>query len=162
MMALCNSLATGVRPLDPLSCFKATFCLPGIVIDTAVSALVGIFKTVTGCTPRFRAHGGTNQENLALQNVQARTRMVVSYLFAQLIMWSRNKQGSLLVLGSANVDERQVVSVIYLFLCSPIHISICITIITIQKHFERIPFSSESCLVLQVPLSSKVIFVENG
>jgi len=77
----------------------------GILIDTAVNALVGIFTTVTGCTPRFRVHGGTNQENLALQNIQARTRMVVSYLFAQLITWSRNKQGSLLVLGSANVDE---------------------------------------------------------
>lgn len=83
-----------------------TVFISGIVIDAAVKALVGIFTTVTGCTPRFRVHGGSNQENLALQNVQARTRMVVSYLFAQLVMWSRNKQGSLLVLGSANVDER--------------------------------------------------------
>eukprot|EP00112_Aurelia_sp_Birch-Aquarium-sp1_P015458 Seg3424.3 transcript_id=Seg3424.3/GoldUCD/mRNA.D3Y31 product="Glutamine-dependent NAD" protein_id=Seg3424.3/GoldUCD/D3Y31 len=77
----------------------------GIVIDTAVSAFVGIFSTVTGTSPRFRVHGGSERENLALQNIQARTRMVVSYLFAQLTMWSRNKPGSLLVLGSANVDE---------------------------------------------------------
>ena len=36
---------------------------------------------------------------------QARTRMVLSYLFAQLIPWSQGTRGSLLVLGSANVDE---------------------------------------------------------
>ena len=85
---------------------KSVTSLSGIVIDTAVSALVGIFSTVTGTSPKFRVHGGSDRENLALQNIQARTRMVVSYLFAQLTMWSRNKPGSLLVLGSANVDER--------------------------------------------------------
>jgi NAD+ synthase (glutamine-hydrolysing) len=31
--------------------------------------------------------------------------MVLSYLFAQLLPWSRGLPGSLLVLGSANVDE---------------------------------------------------------
>lgn len=31
--------------------------------------------------------------------------MVLAYLFAQLLPWVRGKQGSLLVLGSANVDE---------------------------------------------------------
>lgn len=31
--------------------------------------------------------------------------MVVSYLFAQLLLWTRGKMGSLLVLGSSNVDE---------------------------------------------------------
>lgn len=39
---------------------------------------------------------------------QARIRMVVAYLFAQLSLWSRGLQGGLLVLGSANVDERCV------------------------------------------------------
>lgn len=34
--------------------------------------------------------------------------MVLAYLFAQLSLWSRGAQGSLLVLGSANVDERCV------------------------------------------------------
>ena len=34
--------------------------------------------------------------------------MVLSYLFAQLLPWVRGKSGGLLVLGSANVDERQV------------------------------------------------------
>ena len=77
----------------------------GIVIDSAIKALLGIFSTFTGKQPRFRLHGGSDTENLALQNVQARTRMVLSYLFAQLTMWSRGLPGSLLVLGSANVDE---------------------------------------------------------
>jgi hypothetical protein len=34
--------------------------------------------------------------------------MVLSYLFAQLLPWVRGKSGGLLVLGSANVDERLV------------------------------------------------------
>lgn len=32
--------------------------------------------------------------------------MVLAYLFAQLLPWVRGKTGGLLVLGSANVDER--------------------------------------------------------
>lgn len=31
--------------------------------------------------------------------------MVIAYMFAQLLLWTRNRRGSLLVLGSANVDE---------------------------------------------------------
>ncbi|XP_043225534.1 glutamine-dependent NAD(+) synthetase-like [Amphibalanus amphitrite] len=76
-----------------------------IAIDVAVSAVLGIFTTVTGLVPKFRARGGTPRENLALQNVQARLRMVLAYLFAQLTLWVRDRPGGLLVLGSANVDE---------------------------------------------------------
>ena len=36
---------------------------------------------------------------------QARSRMVLSYLLAQLLPWTRGRSGFLLVLGSANVDE---------------------------------------------------------
>jgi NH3-dependent NAD+ synthetase len=36
---------------------------------------------------------------------QARVRMVLSYLCAQLLPWVRGRSGFLLVLGSANVDE---------------------------------------------------------
>ncbi|KAF9967030.1 glutamine-dependent NAD(+) synthetase [Mortierella alpina] len=74
-------------------------------MDTVVSALQMLFTLVTGKTPAFRAHGGSNVENLALQNVQARLRMVLAYIFAQLLPWVRGRPGSLLVLGSANVDE---------------------------------------------------------
>ena len=37
--------------------------------------------------------------------LQARMRMVLSYLFAQLTLWARGQSGGMLVLGSANVDE---------------------------------------------------------
>ncbi|GAB1301944.1 Glutamine-dependent NAD(+) synthetase [Apodemus speciosus] len=74
-------------------------------IDTVVKAVLGIFSLVTRKLPQFSAHGGSSRENLALQNVQARIRMVLAYLFAQLSLWSRGARGSLLVLGSANVDE---------------------------------------------------------
>ncbi len=75
-------------------------------MDTIVTAVCNLFSVVTGHRPRFRVQGGSNAENLALQNIQARLRMVLSYLFAQLLPWVRGKNGGLLVLGSANVDER--------------------------------------------------------
>ncbi|KAI9315128.1 hypothetical protein BX666DRAFT_359234 [Dichotomocladium elegans] len=74
-------------------------------MDTIVSAIHSLFSLVTGKTPRYRVHGGSNTENLALQNIQARLRMLLAYLFAQLMPWTRSKEGGLLVLGSANVDE---------------------------------------------------------
>jgi NAD+ synthase (glutamine-hydrolysing) len=37
--------------------------------------------------------------------IQARVRMVIAYLFAQLMLWAKSRPGGLLVLGSANVDE---------------------------------------------------------
>ena len=75
-------------------------------IDNAVTALIGIFAEASqGQIPKFAAFGGTVRENVALQNVQARSRMVVAYLFAQLVLWTRGRPGGLLVLGSANVDE---------------------------------------------------------
>ncbi|XP_044868683.1 glutamine-dependent NAD(+) synthetase isoform X3 [Mauremys mutica] len=74
-------------------------------IDVAVKAIVGIFSMVMGRSPQFRVYGGSSRENLALQNVQARIRMVLAYLFAQLSHWARGMPGGLLVLGSANVDE---------------------------------------------------------
>ncbi|KAJ2743790.1 glutamine-dependent NAD(+) synthetase [Coemansia sp. BCRC 34301] len=77
-------------------------------MDTVVSAIVGLFALVTGHTPRYAVHGGSLAENLALQNIQARLRMLLSYLFAALVPWTmkgRSGAKSLLVLGSANVDE---------------------------------------------------------
>lgn len=74
-------------------------------MDTIVLSVRNLFSAVTGARPQFRAQGGTVAENLALQNIQARLRMVLSYMFAQLLPWVRGKNGGLLVLGSANVDE---------------------------------------------------------
>lgn len=102
-----------------------------IVIDAAVSTILTIFQQVTSLTPRFKVQGGSPRENLALQNIQvsicrynkllittnswtspwslcvlkARLRMVIAYLFAQLMLWVRGRPGGLLVLGSSNVDE---------------------------------------------------------
>ena len=74
-------------------------------IDTVVAAVVAFFRSVTQKTPKFRVDGGSNVENLALQNIQARIRMVLSFVLAQLMPWVRGRSGFLLVLGSANVDE---------------------------------------------------------
>lgn len=77
-------------------------------IDTVVTSLVSLFEVTTGKKPIYKIFGGSQIENLALQNIQARLRMVISYLFAQLLPWVRSKANStgLLVLGSANVDEQ--------------------------------------------------------
>lgn len=74
-------------------------------IDSVVSALIALFQSITGKRPKYKVDGGSNAENLALQNIQARLRMVVAYLLAQLLPWVRARPGWLLVLGSANVDE---------------------------------------------------------
>lgn len=49
--------------------------------------------------------GGSNTENLALQNIQARVRMVLAFMLASLMPWVHSKSGFFLVLGSSNVDE---------------------------------------------------------
>lgn len=81
-------------------------------IDTMVMAglhVVGSFVS-GGVMPRFASAGGSSAEDLALQNLQARNRMVLAYLMAQLLPGQRKAtegtgDGFLLVLGSANVDE---------------------------------------------------------
>ncbi|KAJ1675616.1 glutamine-dependent NAD(+) synthetase [Spiromyces aspiralis] len=74
-------------------------------MDSVVSSIIALFEHVTGKRPRYAVHGGSNTENLALQNIQARLRMLLSYLFAATLSWVRGRSRSLLVLGSANVDE---------------------------------------------------------
>ena len=55
--------------------------------------------------PRFQVNGGTMTEDLALQNVQARSRMVLAYFMAQLLTVEKNIKGYLLVLAAGNLDE---------------------------------------------------------
>mmetsp|Transcript_58989 Transcript_58989/g.63675 ORF Transcript_58989/g.63675 Transcript_58989/m.63675 type:complete len:446 (-) Transcript_58989:392-1729(-) len=100
-----------------------------VPIDRMVSAVIQVFSLSTGgLVPQFTSQGGSITEDLALQNIQARLRMVTAYLFAQLLPWVRSKTitigsggdnnssgntqtksrkttGFLLVLGSSNVDE---------------------------------------------------------
>ena len=74
-------------------------------IDAVVSAITTLLSTTLRYTLRYKTQGGTNTDNLALQNIQARLRMVVSYALAALLPSVRGGSGGLLVLGSANVDE---------------------------------------------------------
>jgi NAD+ synthase (glutamine-hydrolysing) len=76
-------------------------------IDAAVKVVLWVFAVFIskGRLPRFDCFGGSTAEDIAIQNVQARLRMVFSYLMAQLLPWVRGQKGFLLVLGSANVDE---------------------------------------------------------
>ncbi|KAI0418153.1 glutamine-dependent NAD(+) synthetase [Xylaria grammica] len=76
-------------------------------IDTMFHSTKDILTQATGFTPKFKVYGGSNTQNLALQNIQARSRMVLTYYFAQQMCEVRQRPGggSLLVLGSSNVDE---------------------------------------------------------
>mmetsp|Transcript_17740 Transcript_17740/g.30170 ORF Transcript_17740/g.30170 Transcript_17740/m.30170 type:complete len:709 (+) Transcript_17740:307-2433(+) len=74
-------------------------------IDSVIAAILSLFEATTGKRPNYRVHGGTFAENQALQNIQARFRMLFSYMLAQLLPWVRGNKGWLLVLGSGNVDE---------------------------------------------------------
>jgi NAD+ synthase (glutamine-hydrolysing) len=76
-----------------------------LFFDDVVLAVLSAFSLVSGKSPKFLSQGGSAAEDLALQNIQARLRMVFSYLCAQLFPWVRGNRGFLLVLGSANVDE---------------------------------------------------------
>jgi NAD+ synthase (glutamine-hydrolysing) len=60
-------------------------------IDGPYKAIVSLFSSVTSYVPKYKVHGGTNASNLALQNIQARLRMVLSYLFAQLLPTVRGR-----------------------------------------------------------------------
>jgi len=57
---------------------------------------------------RFASEGGNASEDLALQNLQARTRMAATYLLAQRVPALRDVRGPRLVLGTSNVDESLV------------------------------------------------------
>ncbi|KAL2759369.1 hypothetical protein ACRALDRAFT_2038250 [Sodiomyces alcalophilus JCM 7366] len=76
-------------------------------IDETFHATKNILTQATGFEPKFKVHGGSSTSNLALQNIQARSRMVIAYYFAQELCEVRGRPGggSLLVLGSSNVDE---------------------------------------------------------
>ncbi|VDP89694.1 unnamed protein product [Echinostoma caproni] len=76
-------------------------------ISTTVSSLVttATHSLTLPRPPRFTVQGGEARESLALQNVQARSRLVLSYLMAQLIPQQHHLSGGLLMLSSGNLDE---------------------------------------------------------
>jgi len=92
-----------------------------IAIKPITEAIISTFKDARFHSPTLDkskvkcdvAFDRSGTEDIALQNIQARSRMVMAYYMAQLIPWATDKAlanqgpgwGSLLVLGSANVDE---------------------------------------------------------
>jgi NAD+ synthase (glutamine-hydrolysing) len=56
-------------------------------------------------SPKFTSEGGTCFEDTALQNVQARARMALGYMMAQLIPSNITKGGFILTLSTMNLDE---------------------------------------------------------
>lgn len=75
-------------------------------IDRIFNAFKDVFGDATGFTPSFDSTLESQKtEDLALQNIQARSRMVISYMLAQLLPTVQQGSGGLLVLGSSNVDE---------------------------------------------------------
>jgi len=89
-----------------------------ICIDAITAAFQSTFENVAFHTDKVDkakvktkpSMDGEKMENIALQNIQARSRMVMAYYMAQLMPWATDGDetvagGSLLVLGSANVDE---------------------------------------------------------
>ena len=74
-------------------------------IDDMVKSLHQLVATILDFEPKFKVHGGSQTENLALQNFQSRSRMVLAYALGQLIPNPSGGRGGLLILGSANVDE---------------------------------------------------------
>ncbi|KAF2022838.1 putative glutamine dependent NAD+ synthetase [Setomelanomma holmii] len=73
-------------------------------IDNVYHAEKDLLRQYLGCAPGF---DGGPAENLALQNIQARIRMVTAYYFAQMLPSTRGRPGAstLLVLGSVGVEE---------------------------------------------------------
>lgn len=74
-------------------------------IQKVFDSFVGCFEQTTGLKPKYESRGGKYEEDLALQNITARSRMVISYLMAQLVPWTRDEKGFMLVLGTANIAE---------------------------------------------------------
>ena len=57
-------------------------------IEPAVAAVLAVFTAVMGtaCMPRFKLHGGTAQENLALQNLQVSCTDLITCLHKLLLI----------------------------------------------------------------------------
>lgn len=54
----------------------------------------------------YKSEGGSARQDVTLQNIQARCRMVIAYMMSQIIPeFVENGQGFIMVLASANLDE---------------------------------------------------------
>eukprot|EP00826_Nyctotherus_ovalis_P001522 TRINITY_DN10247_c0_g1_i2.p1 TRINITY_DN10247_c0_g1~~TRINITY_DN10247_c0_g1_i2.p1 ORF type:complete len:697 (-),score=159.72 TRINITY_DN10247_c0_g1_i2:64-2118(-) len=74
-------------------------------IDNAVEGIKKTAQQMTSFTPKFESEGGTGAEDLALQNIQARTRLILSYYVAQVLPVITKRRGFYLVVATGNGDE---------------------------------------------------------
>ena len=77
-------------------------------LDLIIKAFTTLFTTLFGFQLRYKDQkNGSIQSGLALQNLQARLRMVLSYLLSSTLTLVRGRPGggNLIVLGSSNCDE---------------------------------------------------------
>ncbi|KAK7745685.1 hypothetical protein SLS62_009651 [Diatrype stigma] len=100
-----SSKETRQRARDLAEAIGAYHC--NLDIDEVYQAQRNLIVNTLNFEPKFKVEGGSISENLTLQNIQARSRMVTAYEFAQILPTTRGRPGggSLLVLGSANVGE---------------------------------------------------------
>lgn len=76
-----------------------------INIDSIIELFIETIGESLGKKPQFICNGGDIAQDLAIQNLQARVRMVMGYMIATLAEWVRDRKGFLLVLSSSNLDE---------------------------------------------------------
>jgi len=76
-----------------------------VSIDEICEGFMKGTQNVIKQRPKFESEGGTMGEDLAIQNLQARSRMVLCYYLAQLLPIQHKLPSYLLVIGSANLDE---------------------------------------------------------
>lgn len=76
-----------------------------IEIDDIVGEFEAAIKKAFDIKLQFEVNGGTWQEDIALQNVYARVRMVLSYLLAQVLPLKFKRKGFFLTLACGNLDE---------------------------------------------------------
>lgn len=76
-------------------------------IDEVCEKFKEAFMGVTNCPePKYSSDGGSFQEDISLTNIQSRSRMVLSYLMAQLVPWTLGRNGFLLVVSAANLEKQ--------------------------------------------------------
>ncbi|KAF3181757.1 glutamine-dependent NAD(+) synthetase [Orbilia oligospora] len=78
-----------------------------INIEDGYKAQKDLITSATGYQPIFQVFGGSRAEDICLQNIQARLRMVTAYQFGQILPVSRKRvcPTPLLILASTNADE---------------------------------------------------------
>ncbi|KAL7623434.1 hypothetical protein AAE478_007116 [Parahypoxylon ruwenzoriense] len=62
-------------------------------IDDVYNAQKALLVDTLNFEPKFKVHGGSYQENITLQCLQARIRMVTAYEFGQILPTARNRPG---------------------------------------------------------------------